>query len=80
MVEENDSLGVATVRSRDAGFARELRRAEPIAGVSTNRRIGRRPAYRPKLDLLDRLRSLNVSSARRRAGPPPPAEPFSPVQ
>jgi lantibiotic leader peptide-processing serine protease len=80
LVEENDSLGVATVRSRDAGFARELRRAEPIAGVSTNRRIGRRPAYRPKLDLLDRLRSLNVSSARRRAGPPPPAEPFSPVQ
>ncbi|QFG22356.1 S8 family serine peptidase [Actinomadura sp. WMMB 499] len=43
IVHENTDVGVATVRSTDAGFAEQVRRQGALDGAASNRVIGRAP-------------------------------------
>jgi subtilisin family serine protease len=81
VVRENRAVGVATVRSAQPGFARDLRRDAAIDGVAADRSIGRAPAQRPKRDRVE-LASLVDEEEAQVPSPPlaPLAEPFSTVQ
>ena len=48
-MSENADIGVATVRSSDAGFAGDVARSGAIVGATTNRVIGRAPRDGAKL-------------------------------
>jgi subtilisin family serine protease len=81
LVSENAEIGVATVRSRDAGFAAEVARSGAIVGATTNRIIGHAPRDRAKLrrDAVEKDVG-NRRGDRRHGKPGPNADPLAPAQ
>jgi len=79
VVRENRAVGVATVRSTDAGFAADANGATAIVGVASNRTVGRAPADRLKED-VERVRLQGAEGGRPARPTNPFAEPFSTVQ
>jgi len=54
IVSENTDIGVATVRSSDAGFAADVAASAAIVGATTNQAIGKAPRDAVKRDAIEK--------------------------
>ena len=54
IVSENTDIGVATVRSSDAGFAADVAASPAIVGATTNQAIGKAPRDAVKRDAIEK--------------------------
>jgi subtilisin family serine protease len=88
ILRENRKVGVATVRSANARFARRVRRAAAIVGAARNRTLGYAPASRARVRdpfAVERMTALRHGApgqghVRRHGAPPPLDEPFAHLQ
>ena len=78
VVQENTAVGLATVRSAEAGFAARATRSAAIEGAARNRTIGSAPKLRPKPS----IETPTGGAARARAAQVPDVddEPLSALQ
>ena len=80
VVAENTDVGVATVRSANGSFVRDVRRSDAIAGAAGNRTIGKAPDLQPKDDVA-RLEALRAKTTAGWPKPPKVAgDPLSGLQ
>jgi subtilisin family serine protease len=88
IVRENRKVGVATVRSANARFARIVARSRAVYGAARNRSIGYAPANRARprdpfaVERMSAERRAAAGQGRvhRAGGPPPLDEPFADLQ
>jgi subtilisin family serine protease len=65
IVDENAAIGLAKIRTRNAGFLSDVMGREALLGAARNRVIGHSiPSLRPKRDDVERLSDIRVASLR----------------
>lgn len=80
IVSENTAVGVATVRTASAGFARAARSQTALDGVATNRSIGSVPRDAAGRDQVEKLTQAATGAAVGGAAGQPGAEPLARLQ
>ena len=86
VVKENTKVGVATVRSSNPNFVRDVARQPAVAGAARNVPIGKQaPVTRPSRDAIEGLtkneRAAAVAAAKKpKPNPVPDAEPLAGLQ
>jgi subtilisin family serine protease len=86
VVKENAAIGVATVRSNNPTFIRDVARLSAVAGAAKNVPIGRQaPSARPSRDQIEALTQAERTAAANAAkkpdpNPVPDAEPLAGLQ
>lgn len=77
IVGENAAIGVATVRTADASFARDVAASPAIVGAAADRAIGKAPRVRLKRDAVEAQDGAAGPRAERKLGA---GDPLSPLQ
>jgi subtilisin family serine protease len=84
IVKENLAVGVATVRSSNPRFLRDVAAQSALAGAARNAPIGRQaPLQRPSRDAVEKLTAAERALAKtdkHTPGSPPAAEPLAGLQ
>jgi subtilisin family serine protease len=82
IVDENRAIGVATVRTDDTSFVKDVASSPAIVGATANRFIGRAPndAAKVRRDAIERPAFANTRGKGRRADGPAGGDPLSPKQ
>lgn len=83
IVRENTDVGVATVRTTNAGFAKAARSNRALGGVATNRTIGKSPRTalpRAKRDAIEKDGAFGKPTGKAAVKAGPKAEPLAHLQ